>query len=68
MPKMKTHSGAKKRFKKTGSGKIKRSHAFTSHLFRNKSEKQKRRLSKQEVMDKTDQNRIEQLLPYKKKK
>ena len=40
MPKMKTHRGAAKRFKKTGSGKLKRSHAYTSHLFANKSTKQ----------------------------
>ena len=40
MPKMKTHRGAAKRFKKTGSGKLKRGHAYTSHLFANKSQKQ----------------------------
>ncbi|MFB4165847.1 50S ribosomal protein L35 [Alteribacillus sp. JSM 102045] len=66
MPKMKSHSGAAKRFKKTGSGKLKRSHAFTSHLFRNKSQKQKRRLSKQGIVDKSDQKRIANLLPYDK--
>ena len=47
MPKMKTHRGAAKRFKKTGSGKLKRSHAYTSHLFANKSTKQKRHLRKE---------------------
>ncbi len=41
MPKMKTHSGTAKRFKKTGSGKVKRSHAFTSHMFANKNAKTK---------------------------
>ena len=46
MPKMKTHRGSAKRFKKTGSGKLKRSHAYTSHLFANKSQKQKRKLRK----------------------
>ena len=46
MPKMKTHRGAAKRFKKTGSGKLKRSHAYTSHLFANKSTKAKRKLRK----------------------
>ncbi|WP_018921687.1 50S ribosomal protein L35 [Salsuginibacillus kocurii] len=65
MAKMKTHKGAQKRFKKTGTGKIKRNHAFTSHLFRNKTKQQKRRLAKQRVMHETDQKRIEQLLPYK---
>ncbi|SDH33900.1 LSU ribosomal protein L35P [Alteribacillus persepolensis] len=66
MPKMKTHSGAAKRFRKTGSGKLKRSHAYTSHLFRNKTNKQKRRLSKQGIVDKSDQQRIANLLPYDK--
>ncbi|SDH75270.1 MULTISPECIES: 50S ribosomal protein L35 [Alteribacillus] len=66
MPKMKTHSGAAKRFRKTGTGKLKRSHAFTSHLFRNKSQKQKRRLSKQGIVDKSDQKRIANLMPYDK--
>ena len=46
MPKMKTHRGAAKRFKKTGSGKLKRSSAYTSHLFANKSTKAKRKLRK----------------------
>ena len=46
MPKMKTHRGSAKRFKKTGTGKLKRSHAYTSHLFANKSQKQKRKLRK----------------------
>ena len=46
MPKMKTHRGSAKRFKKTGSGKLKRSHAYTSHLFANKSTKAKRNLRK----------------------
>ncbi|MFB5662950.1 50S ribosomal protein L35 [Alteribacillus sp. HJP-4] len=64
MPKMKSHSGAAKRFKKTGSGKLKRSHAFTSHMFRNKSEKQKRRLAKQGMVDASDHKRIKNLLPY----
>ena len=46
MPKMKTHRGAAKRFKKTGSGQLKRDHAYTSHLFANKSTKAKRKLRK----------------------
>lgn len=66
MPKMKTHSGAAKRFRKTGTGKLKRSHAYTSHLFRNKSQKQKRRLKKQGIVDKSDQKRIANLMPYDK--
>ncbi len=46
MPKMKTHRGAAKRVKRTASGQLKRSRAFTSHLFANKSTKQKRQLRK----------------------
>ncbi|MFZ4450625.1 50S ribosomal protein L35 [Salibacterium aidingense] len=68
MPKMKNHSGAAKRFKKTGTGKLKRSHAFTSHLFRNKTKDQKRRLAKSALVDKTDHKRIDTLLPYKRRK
>ncbi|SDI60189.1 50S ribosomal protein L35 [Natribacillus halophilus] len=67
MPKMKTHRGAAKRFKRTGSGKLKRDHAFTSHLARNQTQKQKRQLRKDSVMDKSDQKRVEPMLPYKKK-
>jgi large subunit ribosomal protein L35 len=64
MPKMKTHKGAAKRFKKTGSGKLKRDHAYTSHLFANKSTKAKRHLRKATTVSKGDQKRIEQLIAY----
>lgn len=64
MPKMKTKRAAAKRFKRTGSGKLKRSHAYTSHLFSNKSEKQKRHLSKSAIVSKGDQKRIAQLVTY----
>lgn len=64
MPKMKTHSGAAKRFKKTGSGKLKRSSAYTSHLFANKTTKVKRQLRKGGLVSKGDQKRIEQLITY----
>jgi len=63
MPKMKTHRGSAKRFKRTGSGKLKRSHAYTSHLFANKSQKQKRKLRKSAVVSKGDQKRIDSMLP-----
>lgn len=66
MPKMKTHRGAAKRFKKTGSGKLKRSHAFTSHLFANKSTKAKRKLRKAAIVSSGDYKRIHQMLTYKK--
>ncbi|RHW40702.1 50S ribosomal protein L35 [Neobacillus notoginsengisoli] len=62
MPKMKTHRGAAKRFKKTGSGKLKRGHAYTSHLFANKSTKAKRKLRKSTLVSKGDFRRIRQLL------
>ncbi|PWU68195.1 50S ribosomal protein L35 [Gracilibacillus dipsosauri] len=63
MPKMKTHSGTAKRFKKTGSGKVKRSHAFTSHMFANKTQKQKRKLRKSAIVSAGDYKRIKQMLP-----
>jgi large subunit ribosomal protein L35 len=66
MPKMKTHRGAAKRFKKTGSGKLKRSHAYTSHLFANKSTKAKRKLRKGSLVSKGDFKRIRFLLTYMK--
>lgn len=62
MPKMKTHRGSAKRFKKTGSGKLKRSHAYTSHLFANKSTKQKRKLRKSAIVSAGDFKRIKQQL------
>ncbi|WP_066194660.1 MULTISPECIES: 50S ribosomal protein L35 [Gracilibacillus] len=63
MPKMKTHSGTAKRMKRTGSGKLKRSHAYTSHMFANKSQKQKRKLRKSAIVSAGDQRRINQMLP-----
>lgn len=62
MPKMKTHSGASKRFKRTGTGKLKRGHAFTSHLAANKSQKQKRKLRKAGIVSKGDQKRINDMV------
>ncbi|CAM3961336.1 50S ribosomal protein L35 [Mesobacillus sp. AQ2] len=62
MPKMKTHRGTAKRFKKTGTGKLKRSHAYTSHLFANKSTKAKRKLRKSAIVSKGDFKRIRHML------
>jgi large subunit ribosomal protein L35 len=62
MPKMKTHRGSAKRFKRTGSGKLKRSHAYTNHMFANKSQKQKRKLRKSTVVSAGDFKRIKQML------
>ncbi|MBO1004517.1 50S ribosomal protein L35 [Pseudogracilibacillus auburnensis] len=63
MSKMKTHKGSQKRFKRTASGNLKRSQAYTSHLFANKSQKQKRKLRKSSMVSKGDLNRIDQMLP-----
>jgi len=54
MPKVKTKSSAKKRFKVTGSGKLKRKHAFKSHILTKKSKKRKARLTKATLVDKSD--------------
>ena len=62
MPKMKTHSSAKKRFKRTGSGKLKRFQAFTSHMMRNKSKKAKLRLRDGAMVSAADEKRVKRLL------
>jgi len=64
MPKMKTHRGAAKRFKKTGTGKIVRMHAFTSHILEKKSPKRKRNLRKSTIMHKSDAKRIASIVAY----
>lgn len=63
MPKMKTHSGLKKRIKRTGSGKLKRGQAFTSHLAHNKTHKQKKHLAKATLVSASDYKRIKSRLP-----
>ena len=62
MPKMKAHSGAKKRFKVTGSGKIKARHAFSSHILEKKSPKRKRSFSKPADVSKADRKQVRTLL------
>jgi len=64
MPKMKTHRGAAKRFKKTGTGKLKRNKAYKSHLTGKKTSKRVRSLRKSSVVSSGDQKRISTLLPY----
>jgi len=64
MPKMKTHRGAAKRFKKTGNGKLKRSKAFKRHILTKKSAKTKRNLRQATVVSSGDMKRIAVLLPY----
>ena len=64
MPKIKTHRGAAKRFRRTGTGKFKRTHAYTSHILTKKSAKRKRNLRKNALVAKSDQRKVERMLPY----
>ena len=63
MPKMKTHRGAAKRFKKTAGGKIVRSKSNKQHILTKKSPKRKRRLRKSELVARVDEKRVKQMLP-----
>ena len=66
MPKLKTHSGAKKRFNLTKTGKVKRAHAFKSHILTKKTTKRTRHLRADGVVDNAAEARtIHKLLPYK---
>ncbi|MCG8385220.1 MAG: 50S ribosomal protein L35 [Cytophagales bacterium] len=62
MPKVKTKSGAKKRFKLTGTGKIKRKHAFKSHILTKKETKQKRALTHMTLVHKSDESNVKAML------
>jgi large subunit ribosomal protein L35 len=64
MPKMKSHSGAAKRFSRTASGKIKRHRANKQHILTSKTTKRKRQLRRPDEVDAADVPRIERLLPY----
>jgi large subunit ribosomal protein L35 len=64
MPKLKTHKGASKRFKKTGTGKIVRQHAFARHILTSKPRSRKRRLTHGEIADESDQAKLRTMLPY----
>jgi large subunit ribosomal protein L35 len=64
MPKLKTHKGASKRFKKTGTGKVVRSHAFGRHILTSKPHKRKKKLHKTVVADAADQPVLKRMLPY----
>ncbi len=64
MPKVKTKSGAKKRFKVTGTGKVKRKHAYKRHILTKKGTKQKRRLSNSAIVKKSDMSNVRPMLPY----
>ena len=62
MPKMKTHSGAKKRFKLTGTGKVRARHSFSSHILEKKSPKRKRTLAKPVILSDHDTPRVKKML------
>ncbi len=62
MPKMKTHSGAKKRFRKTANGKLRGRHAMKTHILEKKSSKRKRQMDRPMVVAKPDEKRVRELL------
>ncbi len=64
MPKMKTHRGAAKRFRKTGTGKLKRAKAFKSHILTKKTTKRTRKLRKTGYVSTTQEKVMKKLLPY----
>ena len=64
MPKMKTHKGASKRFKKTGTGKIVRHHAFSRHILTSKTRARKRKLRGSVLVDDTNMDAVKVMLPY----
>jgi large subunit ribosomal protein L35 len=64
MPKLKTHRGAAKRFKKTGTGKIMRRNSFARHILTSKTRSRKRRLRKAQVADETNVPALRAMLPY----
>jgi large subunit ribosomal protein L35 len=64
MPKVKTKSGAKKRFKVTGSGKVKHKRAFKNHILTKKGTKQKRRLGKKSIVTAGDMKNVRFMIPH----
>ena len=65
MPKLKTQSGAKKRFNLTKTGKVKRAHAYKSHILNKKTTKRKRGLRQNTIADVTNVSAIKRMIPYK---
>ena len=65
MPKVKTNSGAKKRFTLTGSGQIRRKHAYKSHILTKKTKKQKRNLGKFSILDNANKTNVREMLCLK---
>ena len=64
MPKIKTHRGAAKRFKKTGSGKLQRNHAFHSHILTKKSPGRKAELGRETDVSKANEKTVRKMIPY----
>jgi large subunit ribosomal protein L35 len=64
MPKLKTHKGAAKRFRKTGTGQVVRSHAFSRHQLTHKARKRKNRLQTEVVAAQADQAKLKRMIPY----
>ncbi len=64
MPKLKTHRGAKKRFKLTATGKIKRGHSHARHILTKKTTKRKRKLDQSDLVSRSDLSRVKKMLPY----
>ena len=64
MPKLKTHKGAAKRFKKTGTGKVVRQHAFARHILTSTARKRKNKLHTSVVADPSDQAKLKRMIPY----
>jgi large subunit ribosomal protein L35 len=64
MPKMKTRRSAEKRFRRTGTGKVRRAKAYASHIMTKKNRKRKRRLKKNDILDNVDAKKVLKLVPY----
>ena len=64
MPKLKTHKGASKRFKKTGTGKIKRSKAYLRHILTSKAKKRKKKLRTATLVSDADAHKVRRMIPY----
>jgi large subunit ribosomal protein L35 len=64
MPKLKTHRGAAKRFKKTGTGKVKRNKAFLRHILTSKSKKRKKKLGTATLVSDADVRKVKRMIPY----
>jgi large subunit ribosomal protein L35 len=64
MPKLKTHKGAAKRFKKTATGKVKRGHSHLRHILTSKDKKRKRKLGQSVLVSDADQAKVKRMIPY----